>query len=295
MNINFDIYYIFYVVAKNGSISKAANELYISQPAVTQAIKKLEAQLDGTLFARTKHGVTLTEEGKIFYDYIKQGVEFFKNAENKFTDLKNLECGTIKIACTTVVTRCILFPYLERFHKLYPNINIEITNQLTKDLLQLLRNGTVDIVILNLPSKENKDMVVLPFNEVHDCFIGNKDYIHLTNKPIDINELKNYPLIFQKKPSTTRELLDEFLHKNNIDLSPQIEVGSYNLVETFTKAGFGIGYSTREYIEESLKDKTLFEIKTIQPLPKRSICIAHMKNVVPTFGVQKLIKLILNK
>lgn len=295
MNINFDIYYIFYVVAKNKSISKAANELYISQPAVSQTIQKLELQLGGTLFIRTKQGVTLTDEGKVFYNYIKQGVELFRNAENKFTELKNLESGSIRIACGTVVAKYILLPYLERFHELYPKIDIEITNQLSKDLLQLLRNGSVDILILNLPIKENKDIAIIPFKEVQDCFITSKKYIELTQKSIDINELKSYPLIIQKVPSTTREFFDDFLNKNDISLTPKIEVASYSLVEEFTKAGFGVGYSTKEYLKESFNEKTLFEIKTKQQLPKRDIGIALMKNVVPTFGVQELLKLMLDK
>lgn len=294
MNISFDIYYIFYVVAKNESISKAANELFISQPAVTQTMQKLEAQLGGTLLIRTKHGVTLTEEGKVLFDYIKQGIEIIKNGENKFAELKNLESGSIKIGCGTAITRYVLLPYLECFHKLYPKIDIEITNQLTKDLLQSLRNGTVDMLILNLPIKEFKDMTVIPFKEVQDCFVTGKDYVDLTYKPLDINDFKNYPLILQKKPSTTRGFLDDFLQINNIDLSPKIEVASYSLVEEFTKAGFGIGYSTREYLENSIKEKTLFEIKTIQQIPKRNVSIAFMKNNIPTFGAQKLIKLMLD-
>lgn len=294
MNINFDTYYIFYVVAKNESISKGANELFISQPAVTQTIQKLESQLGGTLFVRTKHGVTLTEEGKVFYNYIKQGVELFKNAENKFTELKNLESGSIKIGCSTAVTRHILLPYLEHFHKLYPKIDIEITNQLTRELFQLLRNGIVDMLVLNSPVKENKDMDIIPFKEVQDCFITSQNYINLANEPIDINELKNYPLIFQKKPSSTRGFLDDFLEKNNILLNPKIEVASYGLVEEFTRAGFGVGYSTKEYLTKPFKEKSLFEIKTIQSIPKRTIGIAFMKNVVPSFGVQKLLSLMMD-
>ena len=293
MNINFELYNIFYVVAKNGSISKAANELYISQPAVTQSIKKLESQLGGALFVRTKKGVTLTEEGRVFYSYIKQGVEFFYNGENKFSELLNLETGNIKIGASTTITRHVLLPYIEQFHKLYPNIDIEITNNLTKDLLHMLRNGTVDILVLNLPIKTTKDIDIIPFKEVQDCFVASKEYSYLSGKTITLEELKTYPLIFQKKPSNTREFLDNFLIENNIELTPRIEIVSYNLVMDFTKIGFGIGYATRDFITKDLEDGSLFEIKTVPSVPKRNIGIAVMNNTIPSSGVKKLLELIL--
>ncbi|HAN09111.1 MAG TPA: LysR family transcriptional regulator [Clostridiales bacterium] len=293
MNINFELYYIFYVVANNESISKAANELYISQPAVTQSIKKLESQLGGALFVRTKRGVILTEEGKVFYSYIKQGVEFFNNGENKFSQLKNLETGHIKIGASATITRNVLLPYIEQFHKLHPNIDIEITNHVTKELLLMLRNGTIDMLALNLPIKSNKDMAIIPCKEIQDCFVVGKDYIHLTEKPIPLDELKNYPLIFQKKPSNTREFLDNFLLQNNIDFTPKVDIASYNLVMDFTRIGFGVGYGTREFITKDLDEGTLFEIKTIPEVPKRNIGIAMMNNTIPSFGIKKLIDIML--
>ncbi|HCC07008.1 MAG TPA: LysR family transcriptional regulator [Clostridiales bacterium] len=292
MNINFELYYIFYIVTQNGNISRAAKELFISQPAVSQSIKKLESQLGGPLFIRTKQGVTLTEEGKVFYSYIKQGVELFNNAENKFSQLKNLEIGNIKIGASATVTRHVLLPYIENFHKLYPNIDIEITNHLTKDLLQLLRNGTVDMLVLNLPMQSTKDIDIIPFKEIQDCFVVGKDYKYISANTISLEELKKYPLIFQKKPSNTRTFLDNFLIQNNIELTPKIEIVSYNLVMDFTKIGFGIGYATRDFILKEIEEGYLYEVKTIPTVPKRHIGIAIMSNTVSSFGVKKLLEII---
>ena len=161
MNINFELYRIFYVVANNGNITKASEELNISQPAVSKSIKNLEDQLGGPLFVRTKRGVILTEEGKEFYEYIKHAMEYINNAENKFTDLINLETGCIKIGVSTTLTKEFLLPYLEKFHELYPKIDIQIMTYLTSDLIPKLRNGLIDlegIVRLLIFSLEEEDI-----------------------------------------------------------------------------------------------------------------------------------------
>ena len=295
MNINLELYRVFFIVAKNGSISNAANELCITQPAVSRLIQSLEDQLGGNLFVRTRHGVTLTEEGKVLHEYISQGLTFFQNGENKFSQLKNLEAGSIRIGSSTTVTRHVLLPYLEKFHKLYPKIDIQIINHMTLELVQMLRNGTVDMLVLNLPMKENKDIELIPIKEIQDCFVTGPDYIELANEVIDIKELNNYPLILQKMPSNTRTFLDAFLQGNNIKLIPQIEIASYNLVMDFIKIGLGIGYATKDFILDELNQNKLYEIKTTPKVPKRQIGIALMNNTIASFGVKKLIEIVLEK
>ena len=150
MNINMELYKVFYMVAKNGSISATANTLFISQPAITSQIKKLEYQLGVSLFTRTKHGVILTEEGKILFDYVKNGIESIINGENAITNLKKLDTGTIRIGVSTTLCRYILMPYLEKFHEQYPKIDIQINNNLSNNLLKELRNGNLDILVIKI-------------------------------------------------------------------------------------------------------------------------------------------------
>ena len=158
MNINLDLYRIFYIVAKNGSISSAANILYISQPAITFQIKKLEEQLGVILFTRTKHGVLLTDEGKVLFNYVKTAIDSIDNGENALSNLKNLDSGTIRIGVSTTICRYILMPYIEKFHEMYPNIDIQINNNLSNNLIKELRNGNLDILMLFKPSIDNKDL-----------------------------------------------------------------------------------------------------------------------------------------
>ncbi len=293
MNIDFELYRIFYVVANNKNITKASLELNISQPAISKSIKNLEEQLGGKLFIRTKRGVILTEEGKEFYNYIKQAIEYINNAENKFTDLINLETGCIKIGISTTLTKEFLLPYLEEFHKLYPKIDIEIMTYLTSDLFPRLKNGLIDLIILNLNDKNyGNDIEIIKCREIHDCFIVGNKYKELANKNLSLNDLNNYPLILQAKGSNTREFLDKFLNENNIILKPNIELASYTLVVEFTKIGLGIGYATKEYIKDKIKNKELYELKIKEKIPSRYIGIALSKNHIPNFSTKKLIEII---
>lgn len=292
MNIDFELYRIFYTVANNGNITKAANELNISQPAISKSIKNLEDQLGGILFVRTKRGVILTEEGKEFYHYIKNAMEYISSAENKFTELINLETGCIRIGISSTLTREFLLPFLENFHKLYPKIDIQITPNLASELLPKLRNGLIDLVVLNLGDSKYDDIEFIKCREIHDCFIANKSVSKTIQMPLSIKDLNKYPLILQAKKANTRIFIDELAKKNNVVLKPNIELASYSLVVDFTKVGFGIGYATKEYIEEELKTGELIELELEEIIPSRYVGIAISKNHLPNFSTKKLIEII---
>lgn len=296
MNINFELYRIFYVVANYSNITKASEELNISQPAISKSIKNLEEQLGGPLFVRTKKGVVLTEEGKEFYTYIKSAIEYINNAENKFTDLINLETGLIKIGINTTLTKEFLLPYLEEFHKLYPKINIEIQTNITSKLIEKLKNGLLDIVFLNIyQNNYNNDIKIIKCKKLYDCFIVGEKYKHLANKVLSLSELNNYPLILQAKGSNTRTFMDNFAKEQQLVFKPEIELASQSLIAEFTKIGFGIGFTTKNFIEDSLKNKKLFEIKIKEKLPEKYIVIALSKNHIPSFSTKKLIEIITKK
>ena len=295
MNINLELYKIFYVVVKHLNITSASKELMISQPAISKSIKTLEEQLGGTLFVRTKRGVILTEEGKEFYNYIKEAMNYINNAENKFKEMINLETGTIRIGISLTLTKEVLLPYLEIFHKKYPKIQVQINTSVAKNLIEDLRKGNIDIIIANLPPKIDNDLEVIKLKEVHDCFIVNKEYKELINKKINLEELNNYPLILQPQNNNTRKFLDIYTEKHGVTLNPSITIGSYNLVVEFTKIGYGIGYATKEYIKNDITNKRLFILDINPKIPPRSIGIIISKNNLPSFSARKLIDIIEGK
>ena len=293
MNINLEYYKIFYEVAKEQNITKASENLHISQPAISKTIKILEEKLGGTLFVRTKKGVILTEEGKEFYSYITKAMEYINSAENKFSDLINLETGVIKIGINSTLTKEFLLPYLEKFNKLYPKIDIQITNGITSHLINELKNGLIDIVILNINNKDyGNDIEIIKCQKINDCFVVNSKFKELINKEISLKDINNYPLILQKKGSNTRDFLDNIAKENDVILKPNIELASYSLVVEFSKIGLGIGYVTKKYIQKELKNKELYELNIKEKIPSRYIGIALSKNHLPSFSTKKLIEII---
>jgi DNA-binding transcriptional LysR family regulator len=293
MNINFELYRIFYTVANTQNITKAAEELMISQPAISKSIKNLEDQLGGQLFIRTKRGVILTEEGKELYKYIKQAIEYINNAENKFSELINLETGTIKIGVSSTLTKEFLLPYLEKFHKLYPKVNISINTDISSELIKKIRNGLIDIIIMNLNENNyDNDLDIIKCKKIKDCFVVNDNFKDLLNRKITLEELNNYPIILQSIGSNTRTFLDNFTKEYNVILKPNMELASYSLVVEFARIGLGIGYVTENYIKDDLNNKRLYKLKLKEKIPERYIGIALSKNNIPNFSTKKMIEII---
>lgn len=292
IEVNTELYKIFYTVANFKSITKAAKYLYISQPAVTMSIKKLEGQLGITLFVRTKKGVTLTSEGSILYDYIQRAMENIKIGENRVNNLKKLESGNIRIGIGTTLTKYFLSKYLKTFHEKYPKVTIDISTDQTKKTISNLENGLIDVAIITSDNTDIKGLNTKYTKEIQDIFIANKDYSYIKDTVIELNDLNNYPLLLQGQNTSTRNFLDKFTEKNNVTLSPVMKVDSYSLVIEFAKIGMGIGFITREYIEKELNSGELIEIKTIPQAPKRKILVLTKKDYLPSFSVQKLIDII---
>ena len=296
MEINLELYRIFYVVARYSNITKASNELHISQPAISKALKNLEDQLGGKLFTRTKRGVILTSEGEEFLTYIKSAMEYISNAENKFTDLINLETGTIKIGISATLTKNFLLPYLKKFHKLYPKIKIDINTNMSKDLITKLKNGLLDIVFLTTSDSDiSSDLNTQKCEPIKDCFIAGKKYHNLLNKEISLNELSNYPLILESKGSNTRDFLDIYLQQNNLTLNPTMELSGYTLVTEFVKNDFGIGFVPENFINKDLQENELFKLKIKETIPKRYIEMVTSNNYLPSFSTKKLMEMIKEK
>lgn len=278
-----------------GSITKAANSLYISQPAITKTIKKLETELGITLFNRGPKGVVLTQNGKIFYEFIKNGVESFINGEHKLTSLKNLETGTIRIGASTTITKYFLLPFIEKFHTQFPNIDISITNSLTNRLIADLKKGSLDLLVVNLPTQNDDTLIITPCATLQDCFAGNLKYKNEIKKEISLENLvTNFPIITQKEPSNTRAFLNSLMEKNNISFHPKFDIVSYALVKDFAKIGMGISYITKEFAKDELENELLFEIPIKEKIPERNLGIVLPKNTITSFATEKFIELITN-
>ena len=291
MNVDLELYRVFYTVAKHKHMTKASEELHISQPAISQSIKKLEEQLGGTLFLRSNKGMELTSEGEMFFEYVKGALELINNAENEFTSFKDLSKGEIKIGCSTTLTKIVLMDSLRKFHIDYPNIHINITNDLTDSLINDLKLGKLDFVIFNESNIKETNLNLEKIKELKQGFIYNPEYFD--DNVRSFKDLNNVPLILQKEESNSRKLLDYIALQNNVKLKPAMEVVSQELVTEFTNIGLGIGYSIIDLSKRNFAN--LKELNINNKLPNINIFLATNKSVSLTFASKTFIKYLKNE
>lgn len=286
-----DLYKVFSTVAKNGSFSKAAKDLFMTQPAVSQAMMQLEKELDIRLFNRTPKGVTLTNEGKLLFEYVQSAMNLLNIGEEMILEFKNLTKGELRIGVGDTISKYFLLQYLEIFHTKFPNIKFKIVNGTTHELISLLKLGEVDIAICNFPVHD-PTLAQIPCMDIHDIFVCGKKYQHLLSKKISMKELVKHPLICLEPQSVSRIYVDEFLLSKGLRISPEFELGSHDLLLEFAKINLGIACVTKEFSQEYLNHEVLYEIQLTDPIPKRSIGICYVKNVPLSPASTKFVEII---
>lgn len=290
--IDFELYKIFYTVSKYSNITRAAEALFISQPAVTMSIKKLEELLNTTLFVRNKRGVTLTTEGKVLYEYVTSAIENIKIGENRLSSLKALETGNIRIGIGSTLTKHFLVKYLEVFHKKYPKITINIDTSMTSDILKKLNDGKLDIAIIINNTDSFKDFNVNFSKDLNYSFVCNKNYPDLIGKKVSLEDINSYSLLLQHPNSNSRKILNAFAEKNGVKLSSDMELSSHSLVIEFAKIGLGVGFTAEEFIQDQLKSGELFKVDVQPSFPKQKLLVLTKKDYIPSFSTQKFIEII---
>lgn len=278
MDIKLDYYKIFYEVANTLSFSKAAERLFITQSAVSQSVRNLESTLGTPLFLRTKKEVSLTEEGAVLYEYVKNAISLIDRGEHEIEKIKKLEKGSLRIGVSDTISRHVLLPFLERFNRTYPMINLQIVNRTSMQAIDLLKAGGVDLAFVNLPLEDDR-ISVTPYAAVQDIFVAGTRFSFLMGKVLSFEELSGYPLIFLEKNANSRNYVEQFFLSKGIPLRPEIELGSHDLVLEFAKINLGIACVTREFAKEYLDNGSLKVIETERPIPKRQIGVCRLKGV----------------
>ena len=289
---NLDLYKVFYTVAKCGSLTKAAEELYISQPAVSQAIKQLENQLNVPLFNRTHRGMELTAQGgKVIFSKVEQALALFNDAENMISQISTCATGTIRIGASDTIFEYFLADKIVRFHEQFPAVKIELISDVSPRTLEDLKNNRCDVAFVNLPIQLDNDLTLYgDFMRLSDIFITSDKYPDLIGRNIPLSEIAKYPLISLDKNTVASQSLNRFMQSVGITLEPTMEIGSWDLMKKLVSNGMGIGVIPREYVERRLEDKSLYEVKTDPALPARSVGMVLAKNAPVSYALRVFIQ-----
>ncbi|HEX2947924.1 MAG TPA: LysR family transcriptional regulator [Clostridia bacterium] len=289
--MNLELYKSFYYVAENASISKAAEQLYITQPAVSRAIRQLEYELGCALFTRTPRGVKLTQEGEVLYRSVAQVFSSLSAAERKISALRNLLAGEVKIGASDTLCKHYLVPYLKLFHTLHPGIRIQVICQTTPGIISLLKSGTIDFGMINMPY-EDDDLVFKSILEIQDCFVAGEKYHYLCNKMQPLSEIAKQPLLLLEKASNSRTFIDRYFENNSITAEPAFELGNMDLLIHFARFDFGIACVIRNFITDELENGILREVKPFEKIPPRSIGAAWLKDIPLSAAAAELINVL---
>ena len=306
-------YHIFNAVAEAGNLSKAAKTLYISQPAISRAVSKLEQNLSVKLFIRSSRGVHLTEEGKLLYEHTKTAFDSLRQGEENLRRINNLGAGTLRIGVSTTLSKHILMPQLQKFIREYPHIKISIRCHSTFEILELLEQGIIDNGLISRPATLH-NLEFLPVTEIEDIFVATEDYLKNlalrepeAGTPANIlsgrnrrttekkpsgsahTYLKNGTLMLLDEKNISRSHVENYLTKAQIETGQILDIETMDLLIDFSKIGLGIGCVIKEFVQKELDNHSLIELPLPAGISKRSVGFAFGKTTLQSGSVKKFI------
>lgn len=273
MDINYELYKVFYYVATSLSFSEASKKLFISQSAVSQSIKTLEKKLGQSLFIRSTKKVQLTPAGSLLLKHIEPAMNLISRGESQLLDSGTLGLGQLHIGASDTICRYLLVPYLKKFHQLFPNVPIKVTNATSIQCVDLLEQRKVDLIVTNFPNSHlNHSYRQKTICNFSDVFIANPNYFKLRQQELSFSELNRYPIMMLDRKSTTSEFLHNLFLQHQLDLVPEIELSSNDLLIDLAKIGLGVAFVPDYCVSRDSKD--LFIIKTKEKMPTRQIVVS---------------------
>lgn len=285
IDLDLNLVKTFLTVYECKSILLASKKLFVSQPAITKSIKKLEEFLGCKLFLRTPKGVTPTTEGEVFNDYCYKSTKLLDESIKKISSFSSLEEGYLNIGSSSTIIRKLLLPFVEKFVQKYPKIKLSITDANSEKIESYLKSGIIDIGILNLPIQDDA-FKVIDLTQTTDCFIASSNF---EKDFLTKQEISNYPIILQKRPSNNRDYFESMCIENNILYNPAIEISSFGLITDFVSKNLGIAFTVKDFVLDDIKAKKVKELKTDLNLKPRKVVLATLTNAVNSFACKTFI------
>ena len=286
MAIKLELYRVFAEVAQTGNISAAAQKLYISQSAVSQSIRQLEQQLQVRLFSRSTKGVTLTSEGKTLLEYVSHGLGLIQSGEEKLAQSRELLTGELIIGASDTVTKTYLLSRLEAFHKAYPDIRIRILNGTSQMVLDYLHGGQVDIAFAS-EMQDERTYEIRRCVDTHTVFVASPDYPCDFDRAYTMQEIAALPLILLERKASSRIYVERFFQQHGVTISPEIELGSHNLLISLARIGLGVACVTEEFSQSGLSRGVILPLKTDFAIPPRAVVMCTLRGVSPTSAAKR--------
>ncbi len=290
MYVNYEYYKLFYYVAKYGSLSLASKILSANEPNLSRSIRTLESELGCPLFNRTSKGMSLTDEGKILYERVRVACESIEAGEAEIIASKNLEEGSVSLAVSDIALHCVLLPVLKEYRMLYPGVKLKINNNSTPQAIEAIKNGVADFaVVVTMPIEETSLFVQKTVCKLTEVAVANDCFSELKNRKVSLAEISEYPLVSLSQETGTYRVHARFFADNSLPFSPETEVSTADQILPAVKAGLGIGFVPKEFVD---KEDDVFIIDTEQAFPEREIAVIKRKDRIIGIAARELESLI---
>lgn len=290
MSARLELYRVFKEVAETGNISEAAKNLYISQSAVSQSVKQLETALQARLFARSPRGVSLTEEGRMLYPYIRGALGLISTGEDKLSQARQLLLGSLVIGASDTVTGQFLTPYLESFHREHPGVRLKIVSGRSAKVLSMLKSGAVDIAFASSPA--DTALSTWPCFATHSAFVAGRGYSCDFGHVYTLREIASLPLILLERKASSRVFLEQYFLNGGVTLAPEIELSSRQLLVSLARINLGVAGVTLEFVREALESGDIRLLKTDFSIPARSVDMCTLRDVTPTAAAAAFMEMV---
>lgn len=292
MNINLEYYKVFYYVCLEGSLTAAAQKLCISQPAVSQAVRQLEKEAGARLFFRTSKGVQLTREGELLFRYVKVGVEQLLEGGRMLKRMLDMDMGEVRIGASDMTLQFFLLPFLEQFHRQYPKIKVTVTNAPTPETIRSLEEGKIDFGVVTTPFSCKSGIQKTLVKPIRNVFIAGSSFEQLKGRILDYSALCGLPCIFLEKNTSTRAFMDEFLSEKGIELKPEFELATSDMIVQFARRNMGIGCVMEEFAGEAMERGEVFQLAFQEKMPLRHICVVTGESGLISMAGRSLLALL---
>ncbi len=291
MKADLSLYRVFTAVADEGSFVRAAAALYLTQPAVSQAVQRLEMQTGSKLFVRGRRGVRLTREGELLYRHASAALAMLEAGERQLARVQNLEAGTLRLGAADTITKEFLLPFLSAFRMLHPGVQLQVTNRTSVQLVQKVLDGKLDLAVVNLPV-EHEQLCVKPILQVHDIFVAGHAFAHLKGKLLTPAQVAAQPLAMLEQASNSRRYVDAFFARCGVQLAPRIELGAHGLLPDFAAIGFGLACVVQEFCQKELCAGTIFPIQMDPEIPPRAVGACWLSAMEPSGAAKEFLRLL---
>lgn len=273
MDINYELYKVFYYVGKTLSFSDASKQLYISQSAVSQSIKVLEKKLNKVLFDRSTKKVKFTEDGETLFKHVETAINLITRGENQILENDKVSSGQLRIAASEELIKHYLVSVIDAFHKEYPDIHIKLVSMDSGNCGEMLEANHADLVIATTPHGNLTGYTVEDIKEFKDVFVANKNVYDFNDELVKMNDLIQHPMLMMNKDNNSSKYLHSIFLKHSLDLVPDMELSNYDLLLELAKAGLGIAFVPEFCMEDD--DNDLMTIEMYENIPKRKIIAAY--------------------